>query len=71
MMELERDGQFGFYPSFAIFPPHHHWVAELVGVLVDDAIQFCFNHCRSADNHAIIQERTFQSLFPNKIIFLT
>ena len=62
MMELERDGQLGFYPSFAVFPPNYHWVAELVGVLVDDAIQFCLNHCRSADDHIVIQKDTFATV---------
>ena len=59
MMELKRHRERWLQPSFAAFPPHHHGVAKFVGILIDDTIQLGFNHCRSADDHAILQKRTF------------
>ena len=61
MMELEGDGQRSFHPPLTVFPPHHHGVAKLVGILVDDAVQLCLYHCRGADDHTIVQERAFAS----------
>ena len=58
MMELERDGKGDFSPLLAITAPHHHRIAELISVLVDNAIQFCLYHGRCADNHMVIEKRT-------------
>lgn len=44
MVELKRDGQCRFQPVLAIFAPHHHRVGEFVGVLVDNAVEFCMHH---------------------------
>ena len=55
-MELETDGQSGLEESLAVFAPHHHGVAELVGVLVDDAVEFGGRHRRRANHHRIIYE---------------
>ena len=40
VMELEGDGQVDFEPMLAVFAPHHHWVTELVCVLIYDAVKF-------------------------------
>ena len=59
VMELEGDGERGPQPALAVSSPHHHGVAELVGVLVDDAIQLSLNHGRGADDHAIVRKSAF------------
>ena len=38
MMELKRDRQRGLEASFTVLAPHHHRIAELVGVLVNYAV---------------------------------
>ena len=58
MMELERYWQRGLEQSLAVLAPHHHWIAELVGVLVDDAVEFRLYHGRCADNHVLVEEGT-------------
>ena len=62
VVKLEGDRQRGLEPSLAIFSPHHHRVAELIGVLIYDAIQFGGYHCRRADNHSIINETAFATV---------
>ena len=59
MMELKRHRERCLQPSFAVFSPHHHGIAKLFGILIDYTIQLSFNHCRCADDHAILQKRTF------------
>ena len=56
MVELEGDGQGGPQPAFAVAAPHHHRITELVGVLVDDAVEFGGRHRRCAYHHRIIYE---------------
>ena len=56
MMELEGYWQSGLEQSLSIFAPHHHWIAELIIVLVDDAIELRLYHGRCADNHAVIKK---------------
>ena len=51
MMELKRNGQAGLKQPFAVFAPHHHWVAPVAGVLVDDAVEFGLDHGRGTDHH--------------------
>ena len=58
MVKLERYGQRGLEQTLAIFAPHHHWIAELVSILVDDAVEFRLNHGRCADNHVVFKEGT-------------
>ena len=58
MVELEGDGQGCPQPAFAVAAPHHHRITELVGVLVDDAVEFGGRHRRCAYHHRIIYERT-------------
>ncbi len=58
MVELEGNGQGRFQPAFAVAAPHHHWIAELVGILIDDAVEFGARHCRCAYHHRIIYEGT-------------
>ena len=45
MMKLEGDGEHGLEQSFAILAPHHHRIAELICVLVHNAIKFGMHHC--------------------------
>ena len=59
MMEWERYGQRGLEQTLAIFAPHHHRIAELVGILVDDAVELGLGHSRGANNHVILQETAF------------
>ena len=59
VMELERDGDRGFQPTFAVTAPHHHRIAEQVGILIDDAVEFGGRHRRCAYHHCIIYEGTF------------
>ena len=59
VMELKRYGQHGFEPLFAIFSPHHHRIAELVGVLIDNTIEFGLRHRRCADNHPVVERTAF------------
>ena len=54
MVELEADGQGGPKAAFAVFPPHQHWVAEQVGVLVYDAVEFRLHHGRGAYHHCVV-----------------
>ena len=56
MVELERYGQRVLEPTFAVFAPHHHRVEELVGVLVDDAVELGLDHRGGADNHVAVEE---------------
>ena len=44
MVELEGDGQGCPQPTLAVAAPHHHRITELVGVLVDDAVEFSGRH---------------------------
>ncbi len=58
VVELERDGQLGLEPFFAVFAPHHHRVEELVSVLVADAVELGLDHRGGADNHVAVEEAT-------------
>ena len=58
MMELEGDRQSSLYQPFSVLAPHHHRIAELISVLVDNAIQFCLYHGGCADNHMVIEKST-------------
>ena len=40
MVELKGDGQGCPQPALAVAASHHHRITELVGVLVDDAVEF-------------------------------
>ena len=44
VVELEGNGQGCLQPAFVVAAPQHHWIAELVGVLVDDAVEFGGRH---------------------------
>ena len=59
VMELERYGQSCLEPTFVILAPHYHRIAELISILVDNAVEFRLNHGRCADNHVVFKERTF------------
>ena len=59
MVELEGNRKSGFEQPFAILAPHHHGIAKLVGVLIDDAIQFRLYHGGGADDHAIVKHTAF------------
>ena len=54
MVELEADGQGGLKQTFAIFPPHQHWVAEQVGVLGHGAVELRLHHGRGAYHHCVV-----------------
>ena len=54
VVKLERDGEHGLQPAFAVAAPHHHRITELVGVLIDDAVEFGGRHRRCAHYHRII-----------------
>ena len=56
VMKLERYGQSGLEQSLTIFAPHHHWIAELIGILVDDAVEFRLYHGRCSDNYMVFKE---------------
>ena len=56
VVELEGNGQGCPQPTFAVSAPHHHRITELVGVLVDDAVEFGGRHRRRAYHHCIIYE---------------
>ena len=56
MMELERYRQSSLEQSHAILAPHHHRIAELISILVDDAVEFRLYHGRCADNHVLVEE---------------
>ncbi len=56
VVELEGDRQGGPQPALAVAAPHHHRIAELVGVLVDDTVEFGDRHRRCAYHHRIIYE---------------
>ena len=58
VMELEGDRQGCLQPAFAVVSPHHHRIAEQVGVLVDYAVEFGGRHRRCAYHHCIIYEGT-------------
>ena len=58
MVELEGNGQGCPQPTFAIATPHYHRIAELVGILIEDAVEFGSCHRRCAYHHRIIYERT-------------
>ncbi len=45
MVELEGDGQGCPQPALAVVAPHHHRITELVGILIDDAVEFRLCHC--------------------------
>jgi hypothetical protein len=57
-MELEGYGEHGLPPVFAIFAPHNHRVAEFIGVLIDDAVEFGLNHGGGANYHIVFKIRT-------------
>ena len=57
VVELQGDGQGGAEPMLAVSAPHYHRVAELFGVLVDNAVEFGLYHCRRAYNHIVLKER--------------
>ena len=42
-----------------ILTPHHHRIAELVGVLIDNTIEFGLRHRRCADNHPVVERTAF------------
>ena len=54
VVELEGDGQSCLQPAFAVAAPHHHRITELVGVLVDDAVEFGGRHRRRAYHHRTV-----------------
>ena len=56
VVELEGDGQSCLQPAFAVATPHHHRITELVGVLVDDAVEFGGRHRRRAYHHRTVHE---------------
>lgn len=58
VVELEGDGQGCPQPALAVAAPHHHRITELVGILVDDAVEFGGRHRRCAYHHRIIYEGT-------------
>ena len=62
MVELERNRQQRLEPAFAVLAPHHHRVEELVGVLVDDAVEFGLDHRGGADNHIAVEEAALARL---------
>ena len=45
VMKLEGDRECGLEPSFAELAPHYHWIAELVCILIYDAIKLGLYHC--------------------------
>ena len=44
MVELEGDGQGRPQPALVVTAPHHHRITELVGVLIDDAVELGGRH---------------------------
>lgn len=44
MMKLEGDRERGLEPSLAVLAPHYHRIAELVCVLVHDAVKLSLHH---------------------------
>ena len=59
MMELEWYWQRCLKHPLPILAPHHHRIAELISILVDDAVEFRLYHGRCADNHVLVEEGTF------------
>ena len=55
VVELKRNRQTCCEQPFAILAPHHHGVAELGGVLVDDTVELCLYHGRGADDHVVFE----------------
>ena len=58
MMKLKTDGQSNLEKPLAILAPYHHWITELISVLVDDAVELRLYHGRCADNHVVFKENT-------------
>ena len=58
VVELERDGECGLQPIATVLAPHDHGVAELVGILVYNAVEFGLYHCRCAYNHVVVEKLT-------------
>ena len=58
MVELEGYGQSGLEQPVSIPAPHHHRIAELISVLVDNAVEFRLYHGRRADNHVVVKAST-------------
>ena len=56
VVELEGDGQACLQPTLAVAAPHHHRITELVGILINDAVEFGGRHRRCAYHHRIIYE---------------
>ena len=54
MVELKRHGQHRAEQTLTVFSPHHHWVAEFIGVLIDNAVEFRANHGGCADDDGFI-----------------
>ena len=58
VVKLEGNGQGCPQPALTVAAPHHHRIAELVGILIDDAVEFGGRHRRCAYHHRIVYERT-------------
>ena len=56
VVELERYWQSGLEQALAVLAPHYHRIAELISILVDDAVEFRLYHGRCADNHVLVEE---------------
>ena len=54
MMILEGDGERGSEEATAITPPHQHGIAELIRVLIHDAIKLRSYHRRRSNYHRIL-----------------
>lgn len=54
MMKLEGDGERGSEEATAITPPHQHGIAELIRVLIHDAVKLRFYHRRRSHHHHIL-----------------
>ena len=55
VVELEGNGERGLKRAAPVFAPHHHGIAKLVSVLIDNAVELRLYHGRCADNHAVIK----------------
>ena len=59
VMKLKRDWERGLEASFTVLAPHYHRIAELVCVLVHNAVKLSLHHRRSSHYHIIFQKRAF------------
>lgn len=59
VMKLKGNRQCRLEPTLTVFPPHDHWIAEQVCILVDDAVKFGPDDGRGPDNHTVFKEDTF------------